>query len=122
MLEVSQEELNEVIKTADGTPFRKEGRESNLTLRDVFLEAINRGKGEDRVTDSMRLFRLQEKIMDRSAPLVLDDTNLDDLKERGHERWVENVWVHGKLFTVLNRPVLDKLEQPKLIEVGEDAV
>lgn len=105
MVKLEQAELGEGLKGASGERVVKDDKGIlSFTLRDVLLSAANQSEEGDTINDTMRLYRLQEKLaLNGNAPVELDETNLDDLLKRGHTRWKLNPWIFGKLNSVLAR-------------------
>lgn len=105
MVKLEQAELNEELKGAGGERIVKDDKGIlSFTLRDVLLSAANQSEEGDKINDTMRLYRLQEKLSLNGGTLIeLDQTDLDDLSKRGHTRWKSNPWMFGKLNSVLTR-------------------
>jgi len=99
-LVISGEVLQVVIKQLAGGAYLNDAGKS-LTLRNVLMYASNTSLKNDKVSDTMRMYRLGERIKEANGVLNLSDSDIDDLRERGHEKWKTDPWVFGHMQKVL---------------------
>jgi len=105
MVHLEQADLNAPLISAMGGPVVKgEKNDTPFTLRDLLIVSANHPMGDESMSDMMRLYRLQEKLSPNGKEAVeLHETDIDDLREHGHLRWKDNIWLDGKLLTLLSR-------------------
>lgn len=99
---ITAEELHKSIRSIAGGYVKGEAGDV-FTIQHALTQAASYAKTEDTVNDTMRVFRLAEKIQDANGTLELSETDVDDLKERSHLRYKAMPWVFGPLYNLLSR-------------------
>ena len=94
---ITREELDVKVRDAAGKVAEGDNMQKALAL------AASHAKKEDKVNDTMRIYRLSEKILGANGSLELNEADLDDLKERSHLKYILAPWVFGPLYTLLSR-------------------
>ncbi len=115
-MKIAQEKLDTVINQALGSRILDEEGNS-FTFRSLLVTVANFAKDKDSIPDSMRLFRLQEKLIGKKGDIVLTETDVDDLKDRGETKLKKSPWLTGKLFVLLeDKPSLELLDRTEAKE------
>lgn len=109
VLVTSDESGKVMTQPSGGRLFNDAGK--SFTMKDALITSAGYGKKDDSMPDTMRLYRLGEKIRNSNGLITLTETDIDDLKERGHLLHKERPWIFGPLMELLERTTPEEGEE-----------